>query len=107
MALTSTHKSDILPENSLSTIRERWLGNMFVNKDAENKGYISEKSAVRLICELNPRLAVSKVKQKVKVSFSEFNSSLFVFKEASALGLIDNNKGHIGKDEFVEIYKVN
>lgn len=69
MALTSTHKSDSLPENSMATIRERWLGNMFVTKDVENKGYISEKSSVRLICELNPRLTVSRVKQKVKVNF--------------------------------------
>jgi Ca2+-binding EF-hand superfamily protein len=68
MALTSTHKSDIQPvENSMATIRERWIGSMFEAADKDKKGYISEKSAVRLICELNPRLTVNRVKQKVKV----------------------------------------
>lgn len=87
MALTSTQRADFQPENGMATIREQWISSMFIASDKDKKGYISEKSAVRLVCELNPRLTVGRVKQKVK--------------EASALGLVDNNRGHIGCDEFV------
>jgi hypothetical protein len=68
MALTSSQRSEIQPENnSMATIRERWVASMFAAADKDKKGYISEKSAVRLVCELNPRLTIGRVKQKVKV----------------------------------------
>lgn len=50
-----------------SNLREKWLGNAFREVDAEAKGYISEKAAVRLVRALNPRLLAPRVKQKVKV----------------------------------------
>ncbi|KAI6235589.1 Phosphoinositide phospholipase C [Aphelenchoides besseyi] len=92
MALTSSQKPDFQPvEHSMATIRERWLGSVFDEADKDKKGYISEKTTVRTICELNPRLSLGRVKLKVK--------------EASVIGNVDNNRGHIEREQFVEIYK--
>ncbi|KAI6241512.1 Phospholipase C and C2 calcium-dependent membrane targeting domain containing protein [Aphelenchoides fujianensis] len=92
MALTSAQRPDFQPvERTMATIRERWLGSVFDEADKDKKGYISEKTTVRTICEINPRLLLSRVKLKVK--------------EASVIGNVDNNRGHIEREQFVEIYK--
>ncbi|KAF7627192.1 Phosphoinositide phospholipase C [Meloidogyne graminicola] len=77
-----------LPAN----LRERWLSLSFKEVDQDNKGYISEKSAVRLIRSLNNRLLISRIKQKVK--------------EAS-INLINNEiqRGKIDEIHFIDIYK--
>ena len=54
--------------SSPANLRERWLSNAFKEADQDAKGYISEKTAVRLIRSLNPRLLIGRIKQKVKVS---------------------------------------
>lgn len=46
---------------------------MFDDADTDKKGYISEKSAVRLIKSINSRLLTNRVKQKVKVFEKLFN----------------------------------
>ncbi|CAD5219079.1 unnamed protein product [Bursaphelenchus xylophilus] len=96
MALTTAQKQDNQPHasNSMSTVRERWLGTVFDQADKDGRGYISEKSTVRLICEINSRLSLSRVKQKVK--------------ESSAIASAENDtaaRGHIEKEQFIEIYK--
>ncbi|CAD5213613.1 unnamed protein product [Bursaphelenchus okinawaensis] len=96
MALTTSQKQENTPHvnQSMATIRERWLGSVFDNSDRDNRGYISEKSTVRLICEINPRLSLGRVKQKVK--------------ESSAIASAENDsssRGHINKEQFIEIYK--
>lgn len=72
------------PSGSMATLRERhiqskssmsifrWLGAAFDDADADKKGYISEKTAVRLIRSINPKLLSNRVKQKVKVLFVRF-----------------------------------
>lgn len=40
---------------------------MFDQMDTEQKGYLSEKSAVKLVRQLNSRLLVSRIKHRVKV----------------------------------------
>uniref|UniRef100_A0A7E4VQ00 Phosphoinositide phospholipase C n=1 Tax=Panagrellus redivivus TaxID=6233 RepID=A0A7E4VQ00_PANRE len=90
MALTSGPK-DIQPSGSMATLRERWLESVFDNADTEKKGYISEKSAARLIRSINPRLLVTRCKQRVKeVSTSCTNEAL---------------RGRIDREQFIDIYK--
>uniref|UniRef100_A0A915MP55 Uncharacterized protein n=1 Tax=Meloidogyne javanica TaxID=6303 RepID=A0A915MP55_MELJA len=55
----------------------------------EIKGYIREKSAVRLIHSLNNRLLIARIKQKVK--------------EASNLN--ETQKGRIDETHFIDVYK--
>ena len=91
MALTSGIKIDDQPSGSMATLRERWLASVFSETDSENKGYISEKSTVRLIKSINPRILISRAKQRVKeVSTSCPNELL---------------RGRIDKEQFIEIYK--
>lgn len=42
---------------------------MFDQNDTERKGYLSEKSAVKLVRQLNNRLLVSRIKNRVKVGW--------------------------------------
>uniref|UniRef100_A0AC34GTH3 Phosphoinositide phospholipase C n=1 Tax=Panagrolaimus sp. ES5 TaxID=591445 RepID=A0AC34GTH3_9BILA len=91
MALTSGPKVENQPSGSMATLRERWLESAFDEADSEKKGYVSEKSAVRLIRTISPRLIVNRVKQKVKeVSTSCLNEAL---------------RGRIDKEQFIDIYK--
>uniref|UniRef100_A0A914Z205 Phosphoinositide phospholipase C n=1 Tax=Panagrolaimus superbus TaxID=310955 RepID=A0A914Z205_9BILA len=91
MALTSGPKVENQPSGSMATLRERWLESAFDEADSEKKGYVSEKSAVRLIRSISPRLIVNRVKQKVKeVSTSCLNEAL---------------RGRIDKEQFIDIYK--
>uniref|UniRef100_A0AC35G466 Phosphoinositide phospholipase C n=1 Tax=Panagrolaimus sp. PS1159 TaxID=55785 RepID=A0AC35G466_9BILA len=91
MALTSGPKVENQPSGSMATLRERWLESAFDEADSEKKGYVSEKSAVRLIRLISPRLLVNRVKQKVKeVSTSCLNEAL---------------RGRIDKEQFIDIYK--
>nr|CAD2136437.1 unnamed protein product [Meloidogyne enterolobii] len=75
--------------SSPANLRERWLSSSFKEIDQDIKGYISEKSAVRLIHSLNNRLLISRIKQKVK--------------EASNLNEIQ--KGRIDETHFIDVYK--
>ncbi|KIH50395.1 hypothetical protein ANCDUO_19526 [Ancylostoma duodenale] len=68
MALTST-KYDCKPTTiAWATLRERWLGSVFDEEDPDRKGFIDENTAVQLIRQTNPTLALSRIKNKVKVS---------------------------------------
>ncbi|KAK6043561.1 Phosphoinositide-specific phospholipase C, efhand-like protein [Cooperia oncophora] len=73
-----------------ATLRERWLGSVFDEEDPDGKGYIDQNTAVQLIQQTNPTLALSKIKNKVKEA-------------GSALGGIE--RGRIHKEEFIELYK--
>uniref|UniRef100_A0A915LLQ5 Phosphoinositide phospholipase C n=1 Tax=Meloidogyne javanica TaxID=6303 RepID=A0A915LLQ5_MELJA len=75
--------------SSPANLRERWLSSSFKEIDQDIKGYISEKSAVRLIHSLNNRLLISRIKQKVK--------------EASNLN--ETQKGRIDETHFIDVYK--
>uniref|UniRef100_A0AC34Q2Q5 Phosphoinositide phospholipase C n=1 Tax=Panagrolaimus sp. JU765 TaxID=591449 RepID=A0AC34Q2Q5_9BILA len=91
MALTSGEKLDNQPSGSMATLRERWLASVFDETDVEKKGYISEKSAVRLIKSINPRILTTRAKHRVKeVSTSAVNEAI---------------RGRIDKEQFIEIYK--
>ncbi|KAH7731721.1 hypothetical protein AAVH_00619 [Aphelenchoides avenae] len=79
------------PSGSMATLRERWLGSVFDDADTDKKGYISEKSAVRLIKSINSRLLTNRVKQKVK--------------ELSATVPNEALRGRIDRTQFIEIYK--
>jgi Ca2+-binding EF-hand superfamily protein len=57
--------------SSPANLRERWLSNAFKEMDQDGKGYVSEKSAVRLIRSLNSRLLINRIKQKVKASLEK------------------------------------
>lgn len=75
----------------MATLRERWLESAFEEADSEKKGYVSEKTAVRLIRSISPRLAVNRIKQKVKeVSTGCVNEAL---------------RGRIEREQFIDIYK--
>lgn len=75
----------------MATLRERWLASVFDETDVEKKGYISEKSAVRLIKSINPRILTTRAKHRVKeVSTSAVNEAI---------------RGRIDKEQFIEIYK--
>lgn len=52
----------------MANLRERWLIGIFNEADIDHKGYISEKTAVRLIRSMNSRLPMSRIKLRVKVS---------------------------------------
>ncbi|RCN40754.1 Phosphatidylinositol-specific phospholipase C, X domain protein, partial [Ancylostoma caninum] len=67
-----------------------WLGSVFDEEDPDRKGFIDENTAVKLIRQTNPTLALSRIKNKVK----EAGCSLDAVK-----------RGKIHKDEFVELYK--
>ncbi|RCN25813.1 Phosphoinositide-specific phospholipase C, efhand-like protein, partial [Ancylostoma caninum] len=63
---------------------------VFDEEDPDRKGFIDENTAVKLIRQTNPTLALSRIKNKVK----EAGCSLDAVK-----------RGKIHKDEFVELYK--
>ncbi|VDM37165.1 unnamed protein product [Toxocara canis] len=84
----------------LATLREslivasstcRWLESVFNEADVDKSGYISDKCAVRLIRQINPRLQLNRVKHRVN--------------EVSVLQPHENHRGRITRDQFVEIYK--
>uniref|UniRef100_A0A914LTU4 Uncharacterized protein n=1 Tax=Meloidogyne incognita TaxID=6306 RepID=A0A914LTU4_MELIC len=75
--------------SSPANLREGWPSSSFKEIDQGIKGYISEKSAVRLIHSLNNRLLISRIKQKVK--------------EASNLN--ETQKGRIDEIHFIDVYK--
>ncbi|KAL6728359.1 hypothetical protein Aduo_010138 [Ancylostoma duodenale] len=90
MALTST-KYDCKPTTiAWATLRERWLGSVFDEEDPDRKGFIDENTAVQLIRQTNPTLALSRIKNKVKEA-------------GCSLDAVERGKIH--KDEFVELYK--
>ncbi|CAJ0600322.1 unnamed protein product [Cylicocyclus nassatus] len=89
MALTST-KFCKPATTAWATIRERWLGNLFDEEDPDSKGFIDENSAVHLIRHINPTLALSKVKNKVKETVYSLDAA---------------ERGKISKAGFVELYK--
>jgi site-specific recombinase XerC len=91
MALTSGQRLDNQPSGSMATLRERWLASVFDEADADKKGFISEKSAVRLIRTINSRLVTNRVKQKVK--------------ELGTTVANEQQRGKIDRNQFVEIYK--
>ena len=82
----SPEKDDLKPAaQSMATIRERcvstesrrsrlailllsfrWLGSLF-DAASSGKQTISERTAVRTICDINPRLSLERVKLEVKV----------------------------------------
>uniref|UniRef100_A0A183BZK0 Phosphoinositide phospholipase C n=1 Tax=Globodera pallida TaxID=36090 RepID=A0A183BZK0_GLOPA len=78
-----------------SNLRERWLESAFRETDAEKRGSISEKAAVRLIRSLNPRLLTNRISKKVKEigTTAQQNCS-----EAQ-------QKGRVDEAQFVEVYK--
>uniref|UniRef100_A0A915ECC4 Phosphoinositide phospholipase C n=1 Tax=Ditylenchus dipsaci TaxID=166011 RepID=A0A915ECC4_9BILA len=75
--------------HSMANLRERWLTNVFNEADTEHKGYISEKSAVRLIRSINTRLLTNRIKQKIK--------------EAGAANPNEALRGRIDCNAFVEV----
>lgn len=93
MSLTSSHKGDCRPSGSMpmASLRERWLESVFDEADVDQKGYISEKSAARLIRQINSRLSTNRVKNKMK--------------EASVTNEFETQRGRITREKFVDIYK--
>ncbi|KHJ79279.1 transposase, IS605 OrfB family, partial [Oesophagostomum dentatum] len=90
MALTST-KYDCKPTTTAwATLRERWLGSVFDEEDPDKKGYIDENTAIQAIRQINPTLALSKIKNKVKEASYSLNSA---------------DRGKIHREEFIELYK--
>uniref|UniRef100_A0A914W8E7 Phosphoinositide phospholipase C n=2 Tax=Plectus sambesii TaxID=2011161 RepID=A0A914W8E7_9BILA len=96
MSLSSGNRSECRPSGSgdaatgMATLRERWLAETFDRTDTEQKGYLSEKSAVKLVRQLNSRLIVNRIKNRVK--------------EVTA-AKADEQRGRITRDEFVDVYK--
>lgn len=50
----------------------RWIESQFDEADLEKEGYISEKTAIRLIRQMNKRLLLTRVTHKVKVCHKIF-----------------------------------
>uniref|UniRef100_A0A1I7WYW8 EF-hand_like domain-containing protein n=1 Tax=Heterorhabditis bacteriophora TaxID=37862 RepID=A0A1I7WYW8_HETBA len=63
---------------------------VFDEADTDNQGFLDEKSAIRLIRQINGRLSSSRIKNKVK---------------EAGCSLENDERGKIYKTEFVELYK--
>ncbi|EPB67729.1 Phosphatidylinositol-specific phospholipase C, Y domain protein [Ancylostoma ceylanicum] len=75
---------------ALTSTKCEWLGSVFDEEDPDRKGFIDENTAVQLIRQTNPTLALSRIKNKVKEA-------------GCSLDAVERGKIH--KDEFVELYK--
>ncbi|PAV87282.1 hypothetical protein WR25_01393 [Diploscapter pachys] len=90
MALTS-NKFDCKPATSkFANLRERWLENVFDETDSESAGFIGEAAALRAIRHINSRLAIQRIKAKIKEAVNSEDPE---------------KRGKLFKDDFVELYK--
>lgn len=96
----AANDSDRLPFAYAANLREHWLSNAFKEMDQETKGYISEKSAVRLIRSLNSRLQINRIKQKVKEVSIEAGTIA-----SGGNPELTQQRGRIDEMQFIEIYK--
>uniref|UniRef100_A0A0N4ZEL7 Phosphoinositide phospholipase C n=1 Tax=Parastrongyloides trichosuri TaxID=131310 RepID=A0A0N4ZEL7_PARTI len=91
--LTSGPRIKSLPNNCIgprSTLRERWLQSVFMKADENNIGFLTEKVTIKYIRMLNDKIAVPRIKQKLK--------EVIVSQD-------DEFRGRISCSEFVDIYK--
>ncbi|CAI4232310.1 unnamed protein product [Auanema sp. JU1783] len=92
MALTSSKFLDDCKPSSSSwaTLRERWLESVFDEADTTKCGYVNEATACKIIRQINPRIAIHRIRNKVKEGASADDES---------------ERGKIYRNEFVELYK--
>ncbi|KAL3095460.1 hypothetical protein niasHS_007559 [Heterodera schachtii] len=82
-------------------LRERWLATAFREADADKKGTISEKAAMRLIRSLNTRLLTNRISKKVK----EVGTSAAQQQQNNGGEAQLQQKGRLDEAQFIEAYK--
>ncbi|CEF67572.1 C2 domain and Phospholipase C, phosphatidylinositol-specific, X domain and Phosphoinositide phospholipase C family and Phospholipase C, phosphatidylinositol-specific, Y domain and EF-hand domain pair and Pleckstrin homology-like domain and Phospholipase C, phosphoinositol-specific, EF-hand-like domain and PLC-like phosphodiesterase, TIM beta/alpha-barrel domain-containing protein [Strongyloides ratti] len=91
--LTSGPRIKCLTNNIIGprcTLRERWLQSVFIKADENNIGFLTEKVTTKCIRMLNDKIALSRIKQKLK--------EVIVSQD-------EEFRGRISMGEFVDIYK--